>query len=405
MRKKYIVFGALTISSIYGFAQQPSGYTKKKISKTTIQVIYSQYLQNGNHSAVTGGIGTERLKVYEPGINIKHQLDSLTVYTLEGGVDVISSASKDNIDFVVSSSSKVSSRGHLHLGYDRKLRKNNDVAVGGAAYFSIESDYLSLGGKLSASYSAPNKSKAFSLELQGFSDDLRWGRLTGESPLRLVYPVELRYRKWFTVYRRQSFNLNGSYQQTINDRMVVAFFPGISYQWGLLSTPYHRVYFKDSTERVENVPDKRWKFPIGTQLNSFIGDRYILRLYYRFYKDDFGITAHTASTELAVKMTPKLTITPLIRVYTQKAASFFKPYRQHDPTQQFYSSDYDLSAFNSFELGIEGRLAGVGEANRNIYTNTMSLRYSFYKRSDGLFAHLMTLVVEIVAVRKRPNSN
>jgi hypothetical protein len=396
MKKKYIVFGALAISSLHGFTQRPANYAKKKISKTTIQIVYSQYLQNGDHSAVTGGIGTERLKVYSPSVNIKHQADSLTVYSLEGGVDVISSASKDNIDFIVSSSSKVSSRAYLHLGYDRKLKRNNNITLGGAGYFSIESDYLSVGGKISGSYVSPDKSKDFSAELQGFSDDLRWGRLTGESPLKLIYPFELRYKNWFSVYRRQSFNLNLAYQQTINERMIIAFFPGASYQYGLLSTPYHRVYFKDSTERVENVPDKRWKIPLGVQLNSFIGDRYILRLYYRYYTDDFGITAHSFNTELGIKMTSSLTLTPLTRLYTQKAASFFKPYRQHDPLQQFYTSDYDLSAFNSYELGIEGRLAGVGKAQRSIYTNTISLRYSFYKRSDGLYAHLMTLVVELI---------
>jgi len=399
MKKKYIVFGAMAISSFYGFAQQPANYTKKKISKSTIQIVYSQYLQNGDHSAVTGGKGTEKLQVYSPGIIIKQQADSFNLYSVEAGIDVISSASKDNIDFVVSSASKVSNRGYLHIGYDRKLKRNNNITIGGAGYFSIESDYLSLGGKLSASYISADKSQEFSAELQGYFDDLRWGRLNGERPLKLVYPVELRNREWFTEYRRQSFNLNLSYQQTINERMIIAFFPGISYQYGLLSTPYHRAYFKDSTERVENVPDKRLKIPLGLQLNSFIGDRYILRLYYRFYKDDFGITAHTFNTEFAVKMRPNLTLTPFIRLYTQEAASFFKPYRQHDPQQQFYSSDYDLSKFNSYELGMEGRLAGIGKGEKNIYTNNMSLRYSFYHRSDGVHAHMITLLLELVAHR------
>ena len=71
MKKKYIVFGFFAASTFFGFGQNPGNlYPKKKISKSYIQLVYSHYNQNGNHSAVTGGMGTEELQVFGPEIII-----------------------------------------------------------------------------------------------------------------------------------------------------------------------------------------------------------------------------------------------------------------------------------------------------------------------------------------------
>ncbi|HEV3222527.1 MAG TPA: DUF3570 domain-containing protein [Puia sp.] len=398
MKKKYICFGLFTTSFLYGVSQVAlNPYGIKRISKSTIEFVYSQYIGNGDHSAITGGLGTENLIVYEPEVIINHQIDSLRSYWVDVGVDVITSASMDNIDFVMSSASRISKRGYIIPGYNTKLKKNRNIIIGGNGYFSIESAYLSLGGALSIDYTSKDKSSELSAEFQAFFDDLRWGLFNGERPLRLVYPVELRYKVWDTVYKRNSYNLSLSFTQTINEKMILAFFPGISYQQGLLSTPYHRVYFTDSTERVEKFPDKRWLIPIGIQLNSFILDRYILSLYYRFYYDNFGITAHTMEVDLTTKISSRFSLTPTFRVYTQKGSPYFKPYYELDPKQPFYTSNYALSSFNSYETGIDARLAVLAKQKANIYFDTIWLRYSYYKRTDGLYGHILTLVLDLVS--------
>ena len=400
MKRKFLVFGLLAASSFYTFGQRTdSSYSKKKLSKTTIQVVYSHYLQDGNHSAVTGGTGTEHLIVYSPNITLRKEKDSLNSYYFDGGVDIITSASTDNIDYVVSSASR--SDFHLYLtgGYNKGI-KNKNVTLGAKGYFSYESDYLSLGAGFSASHTSADKSRELSAEFEAFFDDLRWGLINEEDGPKLVYPEELRNRKWFDDYRRQSFNLNLSWQQTINKRMVLAIFPGISFQHGLLATPFHRAYFKDSSARVENLPGSRIKIPIGIQLNTFIGDRYILRNYYRFYWDDFGITAHTIEVELPVKLSPAFTLSPFLRFYTQKGTSYFRPYREHALSSTYYTSDYDLSSFESYEGGLEAKFSGLSR-NINSLFNKPGLRYSFYKRSDGLYAHTLTFFTEMVFQKKK----
>jgi hypothetical protein len=183
--------------------------------------------------------------------------------------------------------------------------------------------------------------------------------------------------------------------------MQAALFLEGVYQKGLLSTPYHRVYFNDnrSTERVERLPGERWKFPLAGQLNIFTGSRTVIRSYYRFYRDNFGITAHTLQLEVPVRLTPLLSLTPLFRWYTQTASKYFLPYRAHDLKDPWYTSDYDLSRFSSYKTGLTIRYAPQKYVSPHTAFNAISLRYAWYKRSDGLAAHILTLLLELEHTR------
>jgi hypothetical protein len=400
MKKKYIVFGLLAASSPYTFAQESeTGPRRKKVSQNSIQLVYSQYIQNGNHSAVTGGEGTERLTIYSPDISFKQQVDSFRSFSINAGVDVISSASTDNIDYVISSASRQDNHFYVNAEFNRDAR-NKRWGYGVNGYFSIESDYLSKGASISAHVNNADHSREISASFEFFLDDLRWGRLNGVRPLKLVYPEELRHTEWFDVYKRQSYNINLGIRQIIDKKTVLAFFPGIAWQHGLLATPFHRVYFKDTSVHVERLPGSRLKIPLGMQLNRFLGNRYILSSYYRFYWDDFGIAAHTLELECTYKATPVFSLAPFVRLYTQQAADFFKPYAEHDAGEEFYTSDYDLSNFNSIESGLEIRLNSLGKKPGFVFEE-LGLRYAFYKRSDGLNAHTLTLLTEVQFSRKK----
>ncbi|HEY0611330.1 MAG TPA: DUF3570 domain-containing protein [Chitinophaga sp.] len=396
MKKRYLVFGLLA-ASLSASAQRArdTAYRKQRVSRTDVQVLFSYYTQQGDHSAVTGGEGTEALQVYAPDITITHQRDSVNTFRINTGVDVITSASTDKIDFVVSSASRVDARTHLSLGYSRLLKRSG-IRAGIETGFSIESDYFSVPVSISASHVNADGTRELSASLQAYFDDLRWGRLDPDrySPEKLIYPEELRYKEWFDEYRRNSYNLDLSLYQVINERMQFAIFPGLVYQKGLLSTPFHRVYFSDKSLQVERLPGERWKIPLGVQLNSFVGNRVILRSYYRFYHDNFGINAHTFQLEAPVKITPRLTLSPLARFYTQTRAKYFRPYMAHEPSETYFTSDYDLSSFNSYKAGLGARYVFLKPFPGNYSFNEIALRYAFYKRSDGLSAHMLTLLLE-----------
>ncbi len=392
MKKRYIIAGLLASYMSVSAQRIEQPYSKKKLRQTEIQTLLSYYTQDNDHSAVTGGKGTEDLQVYAAQLLIDWGNDSTQTYHIDAGVDVITSASTDNIDFVISSASREDARTHLNLGFNRRIRETGYI-YGVTGGFSIESDYLSRTGALSLSHVSDDQNREWSLSFQAFFDDLRWGRLDNGKAQRLLYPSELRNKQWFTNHNRNSFNLNAGFSQTINSRMVLGIYPGIMYQHGLLSTPFHRVYFKDNTKRVENLPDKRVKFPIGIQLNTFLGTRTVLRSYYRFYWDNFGVSAHALEFELPVKVGLNFILTPFIRTYAQSQANYFNPYGEHEVTQQFYTSDYDLSKFTSYKAGLGATYAPIAGKVRRF--REVEIRYAFYQRSDGMVAHTLTTFVDL----------
>lgn len=403
MKKRYIAIGLLA-SSLASFGQrQDSTYRKKKLSTTDVQIIMSYYTQDNDHSAVTGGIGTEDLQVYATQFSVDYQSDSANTFHVDGGLDIISSASTDNIDYVKSSASKIDARTHLNTGYNRRISRKG-ITVGANTGFSIESDYSSLNTGLFFSKINPSQSREISIALQMFFDDLRWGRLHDGQPEKLIYPVELRSIEWFDHHRRTSYNLDVGFYRVINRRMAIGVYPGLAYQSGLLSTPFHRVYFSDNSKRVENLPGDRFKVPIGVQLNTFIGGRWILRTYYRLYWDNFGIISNTINVEAAFKASSKFTVTPFIRIYGQTSADDFKKYGEHDVADEFYTSDYDLSRFESFKPGLSVRFAPYSGSGPTTF-NAIELRYAFYRRSDGMEAHTATLFINYTKVKQKGPRN
>ncbi len=391
MKKNYLVLGLIT-SAFTTFGQtSKSNYARKKLSHTDVEAVFSYYNQNNNHSAVTGGIGTEDLQVYASHYSLDNIKDSVRTFHFDIGVDVISSASTDNIDFVKSSASKTDARAYTSFGYSRVLN-DGQTTLGANSSFSIESDYLSLGQALSVSHINENQTREFSAALQMYFDDLRWGRYQGDGTRELVYPFELRFMEWYNDYKRNSYNLSLGFFQTINQRMSIGFYPGLTVQSGLLATSFHRVFFIDNTRRVENLPSTRVKVPVGVQFNSFFGNRYLVRAYYRYYWDDFGISAHTISLEAPFKISRVITLTPFARLYNQSESDFFKPYAQHLVFEEFYTSDYDLSKFHSETIGLGFRYAPNSFHNGRTTVKSVELRFAHYERSDGMIANTFTLL-------------
>jgi len=155
--------------------------------------------------------------------------------------------------------------------------------------------------------------------------------------------------------------------------------------------PFHRVYFTDNTVKSETLPNTRFKLPVGIRANYFLGNNIVLRSFYRYYHDDWGLTAHTAELETVFKITPFFSVSPFYRYYTQTGIDFFAPYQLHALTDTYYTSNYDLSKFNSSFIGAGLRFAPEKGVLGMPHIAMAELRYGHYNRSTSLNSNIITL--------------
>ncbi|AMJ65185.1 DUF3570 domain-containing protein [Hymenobacter sp. PAMC 26628] len=371
------------------------------VGETEVDILGSYYQQNGDHSAVEGGIGTQHLTDVSPAIILNVPLDSVTRLAANVGFDYYASASTDRIDQVLSSPSAQDVRYHADFGLARLLA-DKLTTVGAGAGVSKEYDYLSFNVVGSYARTSRDGNRQFSAAGQVFID-----RVT------LILPAELRpggpRDKKYGSDNRQSFNLSLVYAQVLSKRLQVAISAEPVAQRGLLSTPFQRVYFFDSspvlgapgalgTAKAELLPRLRYKYPVGLRLTYYATDLVQLRGFYRFYNDNFGIRAHTFELEAPVKVTPFFTLYPFYRYHTQTASTYFAPYLAHSVADEFYTSDYDLAAFTAQKVGLGFRYAplyGLGRfktpfGGRVAKFKSVDLRYGHYWQTTGLTANVVS---------------
>jgi hypothetical protein len=394
MRKICLSVAGFFLLLFSGFAQNSSkdssNYKSRKLTFEEANFVTSYYHQDGNNSAVTGGIGTEKLSDYSGAFDVKlikyDKLQRKHNFDIEIGIDHYTSASSDKVDpNTISSASHSDTRIYPSINWTMENEtKGNTIGAGVSA--SSEFDYGSLGMSLSFAKKTANKNGEFSIKLQAYLDNLKY-----------ILPIELRPQgsstdeNSYDKKKRDSYSASLSYSQIINQRLQIMFLADLIYQQGYLGLPFHRVYFLDNSLHVENLPDTRLKIPLGFRANYFIGDKMIVRGFYRYYHDDWGLNAHTIDLETPIKITPFFSIAPFYRYYNQTAVKYFAPYQNHKLADQFYTSNYDLSRFNSNFLGAGFRIAPPKGVFGNKHINMLELRYGHYKKSNDMHSDIVSL--------------
>ncbi|WP_317172910.1 DUF3570 domain-containing protein [Maribacter arenosus] len=405
----------------WGFSQDDNSnsYQKRVLETSEIDLLFSFYNQDGENAAVTGGEGTEELTDATSSIVVKMPLNPDDILTVDVGISAYSSASSSNIDpfdkssrlaspFSASSgASQSDALVHFNPSYEHSSEDRNSV-YSAQAYVSSEYDYFSVGfgGGYTRFFNEKNTQVAASFQV--FLD--KWNP---------QYPIELRngffdtritgsgtYNPNFTEFNdetRNSYSLSLSVSQILSKRIQGSIFMDLVSQKGLLGTPHQRVYFGDVddffieefqlADGVEQLPKNRFKIPIGARLNYYLNDLVVLRSYYRYYSDDWGITGHTASLEVPVKLNDKFTLYPNYRFYQQTSADYFYEKEMAVSSLDFYTSDYDLSAFNSHQYGMGLRYKDIFTSAK-VFTfglKTIDFRFNKYDRSDGLSSYIFSL--------------
>jgi hypothetical protein len=428
---KYILIISFVLTSFISVAQQTKDsvkvYKKRVLEITEIDFLTSYYTQDGDNAAVSGGIGTEKLTDVTGAIVVSIPLNDDDLLTIDAGVSSYTSASSSNINpfddgradpFQASSGSSSSDLWkNLTGNFSHSSDDRNDIwSVKGSV--STEYDYFSIGVGGSYTKLFNEKNTELSVHANVYFDS--W---------KLIYPFELRpfaaggnglndelfesntitgnanYNpdfKELSSKGRNSYSLGFGFSQILSKNLQGSLALDFVQQQGLLSTPFHRVYFNDIADSfidnfqladdIEHLPDSRFKIAIGGRLNWYINEFLTVRTFYRYYFDDWGVNSNTASIEVPIKITDKFTLYPSYRFYNQIAADYFNPYEGALSTNKFYTSDYDLSKYSSNQFGF-------GVSYTDIFTKThfwklglksIDLKFYQYNRNTSFSSSIIT---------------
>jgi len=397
-------------------SQGHTGYNPKKLHVDEINFVSSYYSQNGNHSPVTGGIGTERVTDISNGLDLHlvwlGNTNNKNTLTVGFGYDHHTSASQAYINKSGASSTD-GSRIYPSLDWTVEGAKTGNT-FGIGAYYSDEYNYKSLGADLHFSVKTPDKNGEFSAKLQAYFDQVT-----------LIYPSEFIPTSTTTTTDgttvittasgrsvlsgegghsgeakanipsspRKTYTVSLAYSQAINSRLQLQLLLDGVAQNGYLSLPFHRVYFNTGKDTIERLPSTRYKLPLGARLNYFFGDNIILRAYYRYYMDSWGIKSNTANLEIPVKITPFFSISPFYRYYDQTAAKYFAPYEAHSPTDQYFTSNYTYAKFQASFYGVGFRVAPPKGVFGMQSLHELEIRYGHYTQTTGLTSDVVSLAL------------
>jgi Protein of unknown function (DUF3570) len=120
---------------------------------------------------------------------------------------------------------------------------------------------------------------------------------------------------------------------------------------GLQHDPYRNVYVA-GTNVPENAPNDRHREAVFVDLSQYITNRSSVKLDYRYYTDDWGVSSNTFGIKLNQYVTDDLIVRYRYRYYTQGPATFYRAdYTEPGGVNGFQTNDYRLGDFSAHLFG------------------------------------------------------
>jgi hypothetical protein len=277
--------------------------------------------------------GLDRIQVHAPSISVLAPLAGEWSLAASATTDDVSGASPRYHTAVSGASRMADQRKAGDVSLTRYL-ENGSISVGAA--YSNEHDYRSRALSVQANLLSADRNTTWSLGLGG-SDDA-------------IHPVN----RIVENASRQTINLLAGVTQVLTPVDIA--------QLTLTHSRGHG-YYSDPYKLVDNRPGERQQSTLLTQWNHRLIDAdATTRLSYRYYRDSYGISAHTLNAEWVQSLSHGWTLTPALRLYTQRAAKFyFDPVYGSEPFPPGYvfggsaytSADQRLAGFGAATLGLK----------------------------------------------------
>jgi hypothetical protein len=139
------------------------------------------------------------------------------------------------------------------------------------------------------------------------------------------------------------------FTQVLTPTTVVNANYGITHLEGELGNTWNVVPLAIGIRGPELLPAVRTRHALVGRGSQWLPWNGALRLYYRFYADDWGIVAHSLEGQLMQRLSPALYIGGYYRFHTQTGATFFTTLAAPDATLR--TADSDLAPLDSQTIG------------------------------------------------------
>lgn len=350
--------------------------------------LFSYYDQDGDHSPVTGGIGTEEAQVYTPILVLAWRLDENWTLSADLGVDQISSASIGNIQQEIPvSGASIPASDTRTFGVFKAKRKFGNHTLGLQLGAANEYDYSSFSYGIDWSVELNQANTGLSATLRRYDDAIDLVGIDGFGSQGPGLPITEGEGD------RTTTDAVVAVSQVLGRRTVGSIELFYSMQEGVLSTPYHEVIlvpslplFPDGKHVAERLPDSRDRKAVGLRLNHGFSDRLVQRVGYRYYEDDWGITAHTIDLETHFRLPSdrEMWIYPILRYHTQTGADHFGLPLTFTGEEDYYTSDWDLAETSSEKYGVGWMARALPDQHWFLKADRFEVRGTVYDRDDGL---------------------
>ncbi len=243
----------------------------------------------------------------------------------------------------------------------------NHWSFGGS--FSLESDYLATGLDLSYTRDFNQRNTALAVAISGsFEHSSPQGGIP--VPFATMPPASERRgddddegdddslpagRRGESDHKWVSDLLLGV-TQVLDRSTIVQLNYSVGSSNGYLNDPYKLLSRIDDAGttldyRYENRPDQRLRQNVFGQVRRhFLGG--VLSGSYRYYWDDWGITAHTVDSAYRWNVSDTFYLRPRFRFHHQSAADFYRrELLAADPMPEFASADYRLGEISAYTTG------------------------------------------------------
>lgn len=275
----------------------------------------------------------ERIRVSSPSVSLIMPVAGVWSLAASLTADDVSGASP-RYHTAVSGASRMSDQ--RKAGDAALTRYFSGATVTMGAAYSTEHDYVSRAVSLGGTLDGADKNTTWSFGIGGSDDTI--------NPVNRV--------------------VTDAGRQTVNLLLGVTrvFTPNDVAQLTLTHSRGHG-YYNDPYKFPDQRPDHRSQSTVLMHWNHHFAGGDTSRLSYRYYSDSYGISAHTVGAEYVKPLGRHWSVTPSLRLYSQRAASFYydpvydatlgEPFPPGYVFGQIASADQRLAAFGAVTLGVK----------------------------------------------------